>query len=277
MKQIVVPVDFSSCAENALKFALEIARETGAELTMVHAQFLEVNASYANLGANPDAREIRGIIIERFDRLRKELLEKNVDFEGRLNYEVRLGPITQEILDTADELKADLVVMGTHGSTGFLDKILFGSNTSEVIEQSKVPIMVIPEKANYEGFKQIVFAADYHDLQHENSLKILLEMARIWDSEVNFVSVKDGSDYGGDRATEEVNFDQLLADIPHHFKVIKDKQVIHVLENYARKKHAQLLVTMPQKHSFLAGLFHTSVSKELALRARMPLLCLPDK
>lgn len=140
MKTLLVPVDFSETSLAALSVARELARSTGAQLVLVHADDFPIMpiGEPAFLPAH---------VIEEHERTVKERLGQLAERarQGGLTVQSRAlpGPAHEVILDAAKADGADLIVMGTHGRRGFR-RVMLGSVTERVVRISKVPVLVVP-------------------------------------------------------------------------------------------------------------------------------------
>ncbi len=139
IKIIVTATDFSRFSEGALPQAALVARQFGAALHLVHVLerpedvpwWLAEQEYHARRGALEDEAKAH---------LRKtvETFFPDVDVTPHL----RIGSPSQQILAAADELKADLVVIATHGRGG-LSRLLFGSVAGNVVRESPCPVMTV--------------------------------------------------------------------------------------------------------------------------------------
>ncbi len=137
-KKIIFPTDFSHCGDAALKMATSLARDTGATLLIVHVE--EPPIAYGGgemyYGVPEPASE---------DLLR--MLQEVVPTDASVVYEHRLitGDPSTAIAKLADEEKADLIVMGTHGRTGFT-RLLMGSVAEAVVRRAPCPVLTYKQR-----------------------------------------------------------------------------------------------------------------------------------
>lgn len=142
IKTILVPIDFSDCSRKALRYAIPLAREHKATLTLLYivppiytvGEFGGVE--YPQLQAEMHANGV------------KELKKLNdVEVKGVVPAEtlVRLGAPAHEIIETAKALESDLIVISTHGRTG-LKHLLLGSVSEHVVRRSPCPVLIVREK-----------------------------------------------------------------------------------------------------------------------------------
>ena len=122
IKKILVPVDGSVGGCKAVDEALFIAEKCDAELDFVYV------ASNIN-------KDIPSHIV--FDRIWEKLSD-----ERKARKHVKSGHIAKSILEVADEQGSDMIVMGSRG-LGFLKGVLIGSVSQKVIEEAKIPVMVV--------------------------------------------------------------------------------------------------------------------------------------
>jgi nucleotide-binding universal stress UspA family protein len=144
IRKIVCPVDFSSCANHALAYAQELARKFDAELSLVHAY--EDPAAYVTpvpmsgyVGPGADLLlELRKQLEVRLEQCMADVAKTGL----RVRSELLEGTPYRVVLDWAKEYKADLIVIGTHGHTGFTHALL-GSVTERVVRMADCPVLTI--------------------------------------------------------------------------------------------------------------------------------------
>jgi nucleotide-binding universal stress UspA family protein len=138
-KHILAPVDFGESSQQALDTAIELATRLGAKLTIVHCY--EIPA-YAYGGMTFVAADLLGPVQDAArEQLEKTLAEVKKRFPGATGL-LRRGVPWSEILAAADETKADLVVMGTHGRRGVAHALL-GSVAEKVVRTSPVAVLTV--------------------------------------------------------------------------------------------------------------------------------------
>jgi nucleotide-binding universal stress UspA family protein len=148
-KPIIVPWDFSHVAENAYAHAVNVAKQLDREIVLLHIVESEdaVGPSTGKLDAKAQA-------------LTKE-------FGIRTHFLIKSGSIFETIRDGAMEVKAELVIMGTHGRKGV--QKLTGSRALKVMANSKIPFLVVQEKPVKNVFERILFPVDF---RKENKEKV---------------------------------------------------------------------------------------------------------
>ena len=141
LKKILVPIDFSACSRKALQYALPLARQFGAELVLLHVvppTYYSTDLSYTAPVFPED--EVRDFTAQKLAALTAAQIGDQVP--GRSV--VRIGQPVHEIVETARELKIDLIIVSTHGNTG-LKHLLLGSVAENVVRHAPCPVLVVRE------------------------------------------------------------------------------------------------------------------------------------
>jgi nucleotide-binding universal stress UspA family protein len=138
-RKILFPTDFSGYSQPALEMATTLARESGAELIVLHVQDLLVDFGGGEMYffAEPDNKDL----------IRQ--LSTVVPTDAAVPYQHRLvaGQPGLSILQVAEEEGVDMIVMGTHGRTG-LSRLLMGSVAEEVVRKAKCPVLTVKAAAH---------------------------------------------------------------------------------------------------------------------------------
>lgn len=131
-KTLLVPHDFSACAQASLEMAAKLARVHGADLVLVHVSDLPPNVP-------EDAHEkvVHGAS-RRLDDLAAPLRDDGLTIATR----ARVGDVSRQILSIAMEENASAIVMGTHGRNG-LARAFLGSVAENVVRRSPIPVVTL--------------------------------------------------------------------------------------------------------------------------------------
>ncbi len=138
--RILVAIDFSETSERALAFAIELARKVGASITVLHVYQIPIYGF-------PDGALIAGPeVAARLASAAQESLDATMARHRGCDVELtpmlREGVAWEEIGAAADEVKADMLVIGTHGRRG-LARALLGSVAENVIRTVALPVLTI--------------------------------------------------------------------------------------------------------------------------------------
>lgn len=136
-QKILFATDFSLASETALEYATALARDSGALLLIAHVE--EIPMPYAGGEMyfaqpeypNPEIRKMLEAVVPP---------DKSVKFEHRLI----MGTAAEDVVRLAEEEKADLIVIGTHGRTGLM-RVLMGSVAESIMRGAKCPVLTVKQ------------------------------------------------------------------------------------------------------------------------------------
>ncbi len=138
MQKILVAHDGSKSSDKALKKAVELANNFNASLTVLSVipelYLTEISGADRNRIFEALSKETT----EAMEKIRKSLSGKSMEIKTL----IRQGDPAEKILETAQKMKADLIVTGSHGRHG-TKKFLIGSVSSKIVDYSKCPVLVV--------------------------------------------------------------------------------------------------------------------------------------
>ncbi len=272
MKKILVPTDFSENSEDALRYAIELARREKARLVLLNVYPETFTAADLSKGVVlTDNLEL--IEKEARKRLQKKCDELEELYELTCDYQALQGPVKTVITETAKKLKVDLIVMGMkgHGKPGHV----VGSTALAMLNVSPCPLIVIPVKAFFKGIRKITFATDYHESDLP-AINRIAEIARAFSAQLELVHVFDGEMMEG---AEKEMLAEFMGDVADHvpfsnvsFRQIHGRDVEKRLEQYVEDTGPDLMAISSRHRGPLDMLFGKSITKEMAKHIQVPML-----
>lgn len=188
-KHIYVPVDFSKYSDRAVRLALVLAEQNGAEVTLVHAMTLFHSDSddadelreYERMVKKQEARRMR--LLQQHNKTGKD---RGVTVNAHL---IRGFSAPDTLLEFARENDFDLIVMGTHGRTG-LKKWVYGSVAEKIVRLSPLPVLTTQHDLPDENFERLLVPVDFSE-HARHAVNAGVEMARLLGAKVDFLHVID--------------------------------------------------------------------------------------
>lgn len=276
MKSILVPVDFSKSADNAARYAIQIAKETKARLIFFHTFLIPVSTQDVYVGEEI-LSELERTNVKELTQYTADLLA-SVPESTRLVFhnEVQPGFIQNHLPDLIKSHNVDLIVMGTRGQSGTLKKLFVGSNAARVMEESPVPVLVVPERAMFKPVQKVVFATNLDIPDIQQRIEPLFEWTWLHPMELHFVVViPPGTEMHSPQQLQTyLELEGAFKHTPHFLEVLEDTDVTGAIDSYVNEIQADMLVTSPRKHGFFEKLFSQSVTREMVFQTDIPILCL---
>jgi nucleotide-binding universal stress UspA family protein len=161
MKKIIVPIDFSEHSEYALKTAAKLAKKYDAEVLALH--MLEMSDSLLTENENEGEQYRKTVFFLKLAEQKFEaFLEKPYLQDVKLVPIIKHFKVFSEVNDVANKEHADLIVMGSHGTSGFKE-FFVGSNTERVVRNADIPVLVVKHELENINFEKVLFATNFDD------------------------------------------------------------------------------------------------------------------
>jgi len=271
MKTILVPTDFSECADNALEFAISVAKINDSEIIVLSSYYIP---SSGGVGAMRNLQE----------NLRKEteiqllnLLEKKkakYPFLKVKSYTDFNVP-SSSIIRFVNNLDVDLVVMGTTGASG-VKEVLMGSTTSVIIDKVSVPIFAIHKETSFDILNKISIATDLSGLKDLKSMKRVKIISDILNFKIEFLSIYTEMTEKLKKQIElkKERMNEIFGEENYTLNLIKSDDIENaILDNVEENS---ILAVVSRSRGFFEKLFHSSMSKKLSMHSKNPILVLHD-
>jgi len=278
IKKILVPVDFSPIASNALQTAIAICKRQLATLTLIHV----IENSYVLYP--PEAGGVAAAILPELvknanDSLSALARELRVQHDLVVNHIVQSGNPADEICRWAFHKEIDLIVMGTHGASG-LREFFLGSNAYRVVKNSPCPVMTIPGSNQWLDFRKILFpvrmvphALDKYDnvrpIIRKNGSSLLIAGIVKKNDPTGFVEMKALVD----SVRGKIADDEVICGSEVHYC---DQVARQVLEISAKEKPDLIVITATLDTSF-RDFFLGPYTQDIVNHAQFPVLSIRPK
>lgn len=273
MKNILVPTDFSEIASKAVEYAAVIAQACKATITLfnVYAPAVSRHSVISPLIAD----EMAQTKIESQEKLRLTANTiKDLYPEVPCHVSVGIGETVEEILNASKNNKSDMIIMGTQGASS-IEKVLFGSNASEIIEKADCPVLVIPANTPCQIPKKILFATDYAYGDIE-SARLLASLAPFFDATITFLHITTREEDMEDeqkhieKFTNEIRMATNYSSI--NSKILSDNTVIMGLDTILQNSGADIIALSTRRRNVFEKLYNPSLTKKFARYTTIPLL-----
>ncbi|MFY7670220.1 universal stress protein [Tenacibaculum sp. MEBiC06402] len=272
MKKIIVPVDFTLHSENALRTAAFFAKKFEAEILVVH--MLEISTPV--ISASPSYVNEQTIFeLKLAEKKFNSFLDKPYLEDVKVTPVIKHYKSFSDLHRTAEEEKVDLIVLSSHGATGFKEMFL-GSNAEVVVRNSTVPVLVIKGLPIDDVFKKAVFACDFSD-DFIEPFKKTKEILDFFNCEMQLVYVNTpGAKF---RTTKEKNerIDKFLnkLDLDRgqlEIAEVADYTIEEGIMEFAKVNESDLIVMPTHGKHGIEHFFEGSIAEDVVNHAKLPVL-----
>ncbi|HYF70600.1 MAG TPA: universal stress protein [Ohtaekwangia sp.] len=277
MKKILVPTDFSKTAMYAVDVAADIARKSGAQLTLLHV-IEEVSGDSINVegevgvGNNWEDRLFTLKLIERAKKQMAKLVNDPKLADVKVKTALRVGTPYHGMNAIITENKVDLVVMGTAGRSD-LEHMIIGSNTEKVVRTSHCPVLTVHNKPASKDFKDIVYATSL-DKDEEVFSRIIRTTQKIYDSTVHLVRINTPGNFQRDVVVKKYmqDFARKLQLKNFTINVFNDISEEEGIIYFADSINADLIAMATHGRTGFAHVLAGSIAEDVVSHARRPVL-----
>ncbi len=277
MKKILVPTDFSKTSITALEVATEIAKKSGAEITLLHVVEEATPGSFNITGewqtkTNWSDRLFTLKLLEK-SKAQLEKLVMDPKFSAvKVNGELRLGNAFHGMRTIITEQKVDLVVMGTQGKSK-LEEMLIGSNTERVVRHARCPVLSVHKKPAKVDFKSIVYATGMHK-DEEVFVKILKRTQQLYDATIHLVRINTPGDFQRDHVVRDYMeaFAKKLGLKNYTINIFNDITEEEGIIYFAESIDADLIAMATHGRTGFAHVLAGSIAEDVVGHAKRPVL-----
>lgn len=273
IERILVPVDFSETSEMAISTAASMARLFKAELTILHV--VEYKEYYFSV--LPEAK----LLMPRIEEIKIEAKRRLDEMQSHLKVESGVRPhviatsgnIEREIRDFATREKMDMIVMGTHGISGYKE-IFIGSNAQRVITLSDLPVLTLTKDCS-DGFKNILMPFD-DSLYSRYKVNIASVIAEAYGAHVHILGILDTKDPDEMRKMK-IKIHQVEGviaglDLQFTTNIVIAGNMAKTAMAYATENNCDLMVINTGHESEITGVFLGAFAQQIVNHANIPVL-----
>lgn len=273
MNTILVPTDFSTYALNALKVAASIARRVNAEIILVHNYSLPTEEFYNSYIFEHPHKEMKNMINKKFDDLLGMDFLQGISVKKQILTNMNMSEIA---LDKRYS-DVDLIVMGSHGKSGF-NKFFIGSNTEKVIKLANSPVLTIKNEIEDFNIKKMVFASNFFGESHSAFKKIKF-IADLYGAEIVLLKVITPKHFEPTFVSRK-----LMQDFVDKFQlsnytinIYNAHGIMQGIANFSDEVNADLIAIQTHGRSGLAHLINGNLAKDMAKHEDRPVLSIKIK
>ena len=261
MHTILIPYDFSLSANNAADYAVSLFKNRSTRFVFVHVTSAEEEGDLS-IVTEQLRSDIQGISAHR-DLPHHEFVDRIVT-----------GNVQERISAMANVYNADAIFMGTKGK-GDSNSHLMGSNASKLLEVSTVPVMVIPKRARYTGFRKMVLATDYRPVQNFDSYDYLMKLLQLSNAEFIVLNVEDEHEpVTMERTMAGIAMEKAFSDRPHRYEFVRHNSRVQGILEFLKNNEVDLLAMLKRDHYLLENAIDDSVVGRTVMEIDIPLLSL---
>ncbi|VTP91708.1 universal stress protein [Sphingobacterium daejeonense] len=272
MKTIIVAMDYSIEAKNAMNYAAAAAAEQNFDLVLFNLYHVSIHA----LNARVPAASFYEMYRDEKDKLARTASQLASAYGIEVSTYIATGEMIAELQKCYEIHHGELIVMGMREKS--LEQDLMGNTTTAAIHHLKFPVIAIPATVKYHGIKKVLFACDLARGVHSKVLEQVKELASNLNSEVEVFHVNSviNTLTTNDKVSKHAQeVDNALNGIQYYYKNVESDEIIGSINREIKEYGADLLIMVPYRYGFWGSLVHRSKTRIMASGNNIPLLSIP--
>lgn len=287
MKTILVLIDFSEKSKHAAEVAWTLAKQVKANLLLYNACYIPESKAvlagpdrlyYDNYTIYNDATRINLQVLA--DKLARKLVVPGDEFNPSIRCTHDIGTLKDSIKSLQEREEIWMIVMGDKSDEGIIHQLVYSSDSNEVVNKAKCPVLLVPEKFTFKSLKKVAFTTDVFSSVDFRALNFVADLARPFRAEISVTHINlnelgENSDSAHFRAVQkakdDINYNQIT------YKEILADEVPKTLVQYAYNIHADIITLVHKRYPFFEDLFHISTTKRMMNYHLLPMLIFPSE
>ena len=261
MKNILVPIGSNENAVNTLKYAIKFAKEFQARIYLVHVfSSPKISGAFINVDKviERDSREILKDHLKKVDREGVEIITSTLK-----------GHSEKDTLKQLIKLLDIEMIIASTKNDGSDETIFIGQITGNLIKDTEVPVLIIPEEATYKPVKKILMTIKSGSIKSLNTLDVLVEIKKHFSSTISLLQVKTTK-----LDAKDLELNKTLEGLVSKRIQTRNATVFQGVLEFWHEENPDMLCVIRRKRGFFKKLWEDDRVKKINFDSNIPLLVL---
>lgn len=271
INRILIPLDLSENSMLALEHGTFMAKLFKAELYLVH--IMETRVLRLDLGAfsSSEKKNATETVQAKLEELANDVYLKHGIKTKAI---IKSGKISKSIVDAAKDNKIDIIVMGTHGVSGF-EEFFIGSNAFRVVTESTCPVLSVQTHSTKVGFEKILLPIDSSEESREK-VPYAMRLAKNYNAKVHILGILSVDDDDAaivlDKKLEQVEKYMEKHEVDYTSELVEGDNLATTTLKYAKKTKCDLICIMTEQEENFTGIFIGPYAQQVVNHSKIPVL-----
>lgn len=276
--KVLIPIDFSETANLAIEHGAFMAKLYKADVVLVHV--IEHNWENFSIVAPEIKFEMPGNMLKIAEEKLTEIASKiRKDYGVDSTTIVVEGNIYKEVVSIVESEKIDIIVMGTHGTSGF-EELFIGSNSYKVVTLANCPVLTVQSHAKRIGFTEVLLPID-NSVHSRQKVSYTIELAKHYGSRIKVLGLLDQDDVAVLKnftiKIEQVTDFIEKSGIPVTSTIKVGGNQAKTTLNFAKKNNSELIIIMTDQEENFTGSFLGPYAQQVVNHSWIPVLCFKSR
>ncbi len=271
MKNVIVPVDFSPLSLKGIDYALVLAGKYKAEIQLVHV-LQESNVEYKS-----EFEKEKLDVQHKFEEILEKYARKASGI--KISTIIKQGKIHQEVVEQADAFDDSVVVISTHGGSGF-EELFIGSNAFKMVSSTTRPVFTLRGEKVPGRIRKIVLPIDVTNETREK-VPFTAKLASLFGAEIHVVTVTSAEVEDITKKIEQyaISVDNYLKNLK--VKCVRDSlfgsNLTDITIDYATSVNADLIAIMSEQEKSISNLLLGNYAHQMVNKSVIPVLVISNR
>jgi len=275
MKTILIATDFTEASRNATVYGLNLATAFNAR-AIIFSAYQQILIPVMDAPVLMMEEQLKELTQQQFN---DQIIPLTTKYPIKIDTASKEGPIAFSIIEHAKESGADIIIVGMKMHNKGLKKV-FGDTVTEIMKKSKIPVLVVPENAEYTTPSAIVLATET-DVPPESDPHVvdsLREIGERFHSRIYLTRIfKNKMEEAFEWINRPHKLIRLMGTLDPEYQVIEAKKDISTaINDFISNNKINMVAMLPRKHSVIERWFIKSKTRSMAFVTTVPLLILPE-
>ena len=270
--RILIPIGFSDQSMIALGQGFNLAKIKKSEIILL--SVIENQKKIESLFLDDKTHELQQKVNDKLVEVGKKYA---AEYDIHVETMVAKGRVYEKIIEVAEMVNADLIVMGTNGTPKGVIKKVIGTNAERVVRLAHCPVITLKGKDHRNGCENIILPLDLGK-QTKEKVTLAIEYARYWDATIRVVSVllRDKQEIK-DKLIRNLNqVEKFISDADVEcsselLEIEKGKGLVKSILDYGRKFESDLILIMTRQEDVFSNKLGT-VAREIIYQSEIPVM-----
>lgn len=270
MSHVLIPIDFSNDSINALEQGVVMANQLNLDIRLIY-----IKRKNADYNASFNMHDFNEVLISGIeDNFEKLLFSYRKKIKGTIDYRIREGRVYTEVCNQAKYGDSDMIIMGTHGVSGFEEKWV-GSNAFRIVSHATCPVYSIRYNFPKRIIRKIVLPID-NTKETRQKVPYIAKLAQIFKAEIYVINVRDNN-----RAVTKRNLDEYVSQVNTYLKrrkikifneSLKGKNLTDIIIEYALVIDADIIAIMNENSERAKNIWLGPQAQQMVNHSPIPVI-----
>jgi nucleotide-binding universal stress UspA family protein len=278
MKTVLIPIDFSAAADNAIQYTASLIHDIQVDrVILLNSYFVSTYtqllpaAQFLQFSSEEISQERHNIEIQ-LEEIGARFVQL-CDSSVQIDTQISELPLLRAIQETVQMEQVELLILGSDDQTR-TNESLIGRQLIAIAKASRIPVLIIPSDVTYRKVERVLIPCNFATISRLSLLSAFQQKAQWLRAQLLLLNVKPAENQYWKDPDHLQSIKNMLQDYDYKLYNSDIRNTLDGFLDFADQHAVQLIISLSGKESFFHGLTHMNISEAIALNSRQPVLLL---